>query len=256
MKPLDIQKLAKIKDSADFFEYCVNIFCNKLEKPNWVIKNENAGFRYKNPTLEHFQMLMAVKIVSTLHASVCLLKEGHCQEAGVLVRVITELTAKILCAEEAYENKDLGTMRTKLEKEYFQHDITCEEDLFNNQKWWVSMDSIHSAYAKSIVKNTKAKDSHGFMKMAKAVYDIYTGYVHGFYSSIMETYEGRTERFSMNNLKDTIRQAEMVGGVFRTLVPIFSAFLSISKRLGLKELENEITIKWKSFIASAEYTTK
>ena len=78
-------KLQIFTNVIPLFEKSIALFSGKLEKPSWS-GDEHDGYqpRFANPNSGHFQLLMAVKIVSTLNAVICLLKEGYVQEVGIL----------------------------------------------------------------------------------------------------------------------------------------------------------------------------
>jgi len=116
------------------------------------------------------------------------------------------------------------------------------------------MDSVHKSQAQHLRRFVPECKHSNIKEFAKTIYHTFSRYVHGFYTPIMEMYESGTERFLMKGMLDTPREEEMIGGVFRSIVPVFAAFVSISQRLGLKESEQAITEKWRLFVNSPEYS--
>lgn len=252
MDELSVKRLEKIERVAMFFEQAVNSFCEKIGSPGWVLLKGGLYPRYRMPSFMHFQVLMSVRIVSGFYASVCLLKNGYTQEAAVITRTIVEFTEKIFYAEEAQVSGKLTKTQKKMQEDYFKDDVTCEEDLFKKDSWWISMNGVHHSLAEYLGRFVSEGATVNIKKNAQAIYRTFSRYVHGFHTSIMEMYETRTERFRMKGMLDTPRENEMIGGVFRSIVPVFSAFQSVSQRLELKELEKAITQEWKLFVDSPE----
>lgn len=256
MDELSIKRLEKIERVAMFFEETVNSFCEKIGKPRWALLEGGLYPRYRTPSFTHFQVLMSVRIVSGFYASVCLLKNGYTQEAAIITRTIIEFTEKIFYAEEAQISAKLTEAQKAIQDSYFEDDVTCTEDLFKKDSWWIKMGSVHDSQEQYLNRLTAGNAPDNIGKIAKVIYHTFSRYVHGFYTSIMEMYEGETERFLMKGMLQTPREKEMIGGVFRSIVPVFSAFLSISQRLGMKESEKAITEEWRLFVDSPEYDSR
>jgi len=236
------------------FEKSVALFSGKLEKPSWS-GDEHNGYqpRFANPNSGHFQLLMAVKIVSTLNAVICLLKEGYVQEVGILLRVIDECSAKILCVEEAHVKRALTSEQKKIINEYFQFDIRKVEDISSSDKWWVDMKKVFASQARFLSEGTPNKDVHSILEMCKVLYNVYTGYVHGFYPHVMELYDTDKKLFRMNGLLDTRYYQDMVMGVSSAILRVFNIFAQIAPRFDLLELRKELIDNRNIFIKSEAY---
>lgn len=88
-------KLQIIKDVIPLLEKSIYMFCDKISKPSCITDKGNTFPRYQNPISLHFQILQAIRIVSGLNASVCLLNSGYTQETGVIVRTIAQFFCQI-----------------------------------------------------------------------------------------------------------------------------------------------------------------
>ncbi len=228
-----------LRNTLPLFESSINKFCDVLEKPIWSQDQNEGQPRYKNPHSGHFQLLMAVKIVSTLNAILCLLKEGHVQEVGALLRIIDECNAKICCMEEAH-NKTLSSVHEEIINGYFKYDIRSANDILEQKKWWVSMREVFASQTRFLSEGTPNKDVHGIQQNIQGIYDVHTGYVHGFYPHIMELYDYNIKSFKLNGILDEPRHGEMMRAVSSAISRSFNTFAQISTRFGLSDLRNEL----------------
>jgi hypothetical protein len=239
-----------IKNTIPLLEKSIGRFCDVLEKPYW--SNDEAGGqpRYKSPTSGHFQLLMAVKTVSTFNAILCLFEKGYIQEIGALLRIIEECNAKILCIEEAHTKEVLNAEQKKIINEYFEYDIRSSKDIFRD-KWFANMARVFASQARFLTENTTNKDSHTTQQNAQAIYDSYSGYVHGFYPQVMELYDYNISSFQLNGMAD---DKGMIGAISSSVVRSINVFAQISFRFGLPELKDELVKNRNIFIKSEAYS--
>ncbi len=236
------------------FEKSVTLISGQLEKPSWS-GDEIVGYqpRFANPNSGHFQLLMAAKTVSTLNAVINLLKDGYIQEIGILLRVIDECNAKILCIEEAHVEKILTAEQKKIINEYFQFDIRNVDDISNTDKWWINMKKVFASEAHFLSEGTPNKDIHKILENCKIIYDVYTGYVHGFYPHVMELYDTNKGEFQMKGLPNTKYHQDMSSAVASSILRTFNVFAQISLRFNLIELRKELIDNRDKFIETQEY---
>lgn len=240
MNPEDKEKLVIIKNSLSVLDKAVSKFCSKIGKPDLI--EDKGVYRYKNPTSLHFQVLMAVRIVSGLHASVCLLEGGYPQEAGAIIRMIEEFMAKVKFIDEAH-NKGIATAdQQKLINDFFKG------------VFWVDMDKVFASYARTASEAGGNKDTYSIQKDARSIYDLLTKFVHGFYDAIMDMYEGGTERFRTDGMLDTPRIQEMIDIPLAFCVSgAFTTFVLIADSTKQIELMSELANKREEFQKSKPF---
>jgi len=230
----DREKLQIIKDAIKTLDKAVSVFCEKIGTPDWV--EDKKVYRYKTPTSLHFQVLMAVRIVSGLRACVCLLENGYPQEAGALIRMVEEFRLKIIFIDEAHNKGKATSNQKKLVNDFFKGDF------------WVDMDKVCASYARTASDATGNNDIYTTQKDIKFIYTILTKYVHGFYDAIMEMYEGGTERFRTDGMLDTPRIGEMIDGALTFCVSgVFTAFVLIADSTKQIELMTELVKRREEF---------
>ncbi len=250
-------KIHIIENVMPLLEKAVNSFHASISKPR-LIGDEKDGFqpRFLEPNSGHFMLLMSVKIVSTLNATVCLLKGGYVQEVGVLLRVVDECVAKVLCIEEAHTKGVLNSEQKKIVDDYFKNDIRNIEDLIAGSSWWVDMKKINASGARYLSEGTPNKDVHTIQKHIQTIYDTLTGYVHGFYSHIMELYDSNDELFRLKGLTGTSRVNGTLPMVSSAVLRTLNTFSQIALRFNLVELRKELIQNRDIFMTSEAYTSE
>lgn len=250
MSETDLQIFTNI---LSLFERAVTLFSCELEEPSWS-GDEDDGYqpRFANPTSGHFQLLMAVKIVSALNAAITLLKDRYVQEVGILLRVIDEYSAKILCIEEAHVKRTLTAEQKKIIDEYFQFDIRRVEDISKKNKWWVNMNGVFASQARFLSEGTPNKDTHSISKKCKIIHDVYTGYVHGFYPQVMELYDMDKKSFQMKGLLNVRQYQGMLMAFSSSIIRSFNVFAQMATRLNLSELREKLMNERNIFITYME----
>lgn len=253
MNVRDETRLQIIRDVTPLLEKSIYMFCDEISKPSWINDKDNIFPRYQNPISLHFQILQAVRIVSGLNASVCLLNSGYTQETGVIVRTIEEFLSKIMFIHEAHVKGHRTTEQQRLIDEYFKYDIRSTKDIIEGNNFWVNMNKAYASFARILAEGTKNSDVYSVQRKLRALYDAYSGYVHGFYPHIMEMYEGGTERFRINGMRGTRRIKEMIKTIASCVVRTLNTLSLIAKSLQLSELEKELIDRRKKFCESEAY---
>jgi len=249
----DETKLQIIKDIIPLLEKSIHMFCDKIGRPLWVSDENNIFPRYQSPLSLHFQILQAIRVVSGLNASVCLLNNGYTQETGVIVRTIEEFLSKIIFVHEAHIKGQRTAEQQRLIDDYFKYDIKSTEDILKGNDFWVNMNKVYASFARILTEGTQNADVSTMQQKLRALYDTYSGYVHGFYPHIMEMYEGGTERFRVNGMQGTRRIKEMIGPIVSCVVRTLNTLSLIAKSLQLPELEKELIDQRKKFCESEAY---
>lgn len=250
----DKEKLQIIKGVVKILDKAVSIFCENIDKPVWVMDNGNIFPRYKSPTSLNFQVLMAVRVVSGINASLCLIEGGYTQETGVIIRTIEEFISKIIFVYEMHAKGVATIEQRKLINEFFNCDVRSLRDIFDGFDFWVKMDKVFASYARTLSEGTEDKDTSSLQKGLRVIYDTYSGYVHGFYPHIMEMYEGGTAaRFRTSGMPDTPRVDEMIRAVASSVHRALNTFVLIADGISRIDLRGELIDKRNEFQKSKAY---
>lgn len=248
----DEKNLSIIKDVMPLLEKAANVFCSKIDSPSLIPCENDFVVRYVNPTSLHVQILMAVRIVSGINACIVLVEHGYAQEIGVLIRTIEEFLLKINFINEAHEKKILTKEQEKFINEYFKDDIRSEKDVFDRKNVWIDMDKVCASFARFVSEGTNNRDIHGLQIKLRAVYDVYSHYVHGGYGCIMEMYNSSIDSFTLNGMKGTRRISGILGGgalascIVRALNTFGQIALNVNEKLLFKELIEKRREVWQS----------
>lgn len=245
-------KLQIVRNVIPLFEKSLSSFSGAVEKPIWDGNEEDFQPRFNGPNSGHFQLLMVAKLLSTLNAILYLLEKEYAQEVGVLVRVAEECLAKILFIEEAHLKKELNSEQKKLIDEYFKFDIRSCDDILNGNKWWVDMKRVFASNARYLSDGTPNKDVCGIQKNVKAIYDTYSGYVHGFYPHVMELYDMEKRAFEVNGC-GAIRQREMLSPVSSLVLRTFNVLAQIAPNFNCMPIRDELIKNRDLFMATEAY---
>jgi len=250
------EKIKILRQVSSELEKAVESFCGVLDAPQLVPDGDEMFPRFENPTPRHFQILMAVRVVSGINASCSLLESGYVQEVGVILRTLEEFLAKIILIQNMYEENKVTSEQQKLIDEYFKVDIRRAEDILDGPTWWANMRRVYAEYAKYLTKAPNTPNPEELQRKARTIYNGFSGYVHGFYSHIMEIYESGTERFRMQGVPNTVRVREMLcsGGLPAYAHRSLNIFASIAQGLQLFELFQRLIECRRNFEKSSAYS--
>ncbi len=247
-------KLHILENTVLLLENTIPEFEKILEKPS-MVRNENGEYypRFLNPNSGHFQLLMAVKIVSTLNGILCLLKNDLIQEVAVLVRIVDECSAKICCIQEAHFKQKLTAEQKKIIDGYFEYDIKSLDDLKNKDKWWINMDKVFASHARFLSEGTPNKNVSGILENIKTIYEMFHGYTHGFYTHIMELYDPSIQKYRMNGVSNPHFRDPIIWTVASIVLRSLNVFSIIASQLGLEELRLKLIENRDIFMKSEAY---
>jgi hypothetical protein len=107
--------IATLKARVDPLARLVHEFAASLSKPlRYHSGQEHHGYRYAKPGVEHFCLLKAARVVSSLNAMIALARQGYTQEIYVLLRIMVEFTTHIEYVLESRD--DAGNLEPKVQK--------------------------------------------------------------------------------------------------------------------------------------------
>jgi hypothetical protein len=161
-------------------------------------------FRFRENTEIQAVLLKTVRIVSALHASLTLLREGFVQELMVLLRTIDDFFLEII-----FLLGDFKSARTPQQEEFLRDFFQEEFDdplspLLSKQKRKPTSRRKIFASLAQLVGKPPANPSD-LQEVFRTLHQTHSGYVHGAYPHIMELYGGNPPRFHIGGMKNTPR---------------------------------------------------
>ena len=186
-------------------------FYNELEaflpKINF---NENAPYRaFRVSNDEHTDSLVCylkgMKAVSTLNASLVLLKSGFTQEVGALCRMVDDACNEILFLIKPEGENALSNSQEQFLDSFYQEEFSDSKNLFeaHNPRHTVPSQKIHASIARTMSTSVNPSDGQA---MTSVVQKTLSGYVHGAYPQIMEMYGGNPPHFHMHSSSHLIHR--------------------------------------------------
>jgi len=205
---VDKSLLSKTKEHIKQFTIIVDSLASSLVPP--IIYDsgiKHLGFRYMQPTTKHFCVLMAVRAVSGLNASLILAEQGFNQEMCVLIRTIVECTTKIEFVLAGLDGGILAKKQQVFIDEFFRDFRRNSSEDFVSKT--IRQKEIHNEISQKLeeVNSANLEDKLPTELMSN-IYRTFSNYVHACYPEVMDMYGGTPLRFHMNGMKGTPKDAE------------------------------------------------
>jgi Family of unknown function (DUF5677) len=242
--------IAALKARVDPLARLVHEFAASLSKPfRYHSGQEHHGYRYAKPGVEHFCLLKAARVVSSLNAMIALARQGYVQEIYVLLRTMVEFTTHIEYVLESRD--DTGKLEPKAEKyvdDFFADYQRNSRDDFKkaqvpqydvNKRLGASLDE----FARQIGAD---QDRFPAERLYSNVYLTFSNYVHGKYPEIMDMYGGVPDHFHMYGMHGTSKDDETVQMIATNFNTASLAFKKMVKQLKLRHLleTDKVLLNW------------
>lgn len=227
-------------------ERLVQAFANSLPQPHMV--REDRGFRYESGDVRHFCLIKAVRVVSTLNASIDLARNGYSQEIGTLMRILTECTTHIEFVLDRSEEEEHQKEVERYLKAFFadSHRDRSAEII----KAQVPQGFVHARLGKTLngyaAEQGDAEERVSAVRLYSNIYRIYSNYVHVKYPETMDLYGGRPGRFHLRGMRGTPKDAENVAVLETFVTSALTTFIVMVQGLDLYGLvqKDELLTKW------------
>ena len=210
-----------------------------LGPPVWVMTPGGPGWRHNQ---KHDLLLVFLKgtfTVRLLGAGLLLLRAGHFQEVGIMCRCLDEACEDIEFflmpfGKDGVPSKEQERALNAFFQEEYVDDVgglptTVKRDMVDREK-------IRAALFSRKENPLNPSDS---VHMGKSISRVFSGFVHGAYPQIMETYGGNPPKFNLRGMKGTPLelswQRMFANYFFRAIVMT----KGIARRLEFEEIANE-----------------
>lgn len=175
-----------------------------------------------------------VRVASLLNASLVLTRKGFVQEVYILCRSIDEANDDVLFW--ALPLGETGTSQEQMThlKDFYQELMPDPSKPLSNPK----RQAVQRARIHELTSNAHGPEvSENVKNIVKGIYRLFSGYVHGAYSTIMELY-GRD--YHLNGMLGTPRIDECINNLPNYVYRSFLSLEQIAVRLEKKELAARI----------------
>ena len=186
MQPLFAATLGRLDDA-------VQRLTPRIERAEFADTAGGRAYRHREKHDLLGCYLKAVRIVSSLHACMHLLRVGHVQEIYVLCRCVDEYAEDIafMSFPDGGDGKASAEQR-RFVNEYFQEEFSDGDDPVASQqdRDRVSRRKIHAALARVHSPSNPSRSQQVQMSIHKT----FSGFVHAAYVHTMDLFNGRTYR--------------------------------------------------------------
>lgn len=209
----------------------------KIDPPVFVDNGGIKVWRYQKISESLACYLKGVKLISTLNASMVLLRTGYTQEIGALCRMADDFCNEIFYLLTPQDGDNFSKDQLQFLTDFFQEEFDKPKDpLGSTQKRAnVSVRKIHATFGKLASSELNQSDAQ---ELLRSTHQAFSGYVHGAYPHIMEMFGGAYPHLS--GMSGTPRvdewRGQLIGYVYRAvMVSVF-----VARKLGLPEDEDKL----------------
>lgn len=222
----------------------------QLEKLVPPPRNESWGdtwrSRYAEQLLEQAIVLKLARVVSALAALDILILGGFIAEQGNLQRVIDEAIEDILFLALSPTNGLHSKLHDEFLSAFWLEDFSDPSDPVGsaNSRPMIPRKKIRAfVHRSSSLPNPSQADA-----VAKSLYSVYSGFVHGAAQHVMELYDERRGRFQLSGLNSHQRYTDYVRDAqnyyYRGLIAVAMA----AKALGDEDTLKLISVATSTFV--------
>lgn len=227
-----------IRECTGLLREALDVFEQKIGRPEFVGAAGKERFRYKTPTAQIFQVIKAVRIVSSYNACTCLLANGFAQESGAQVRMIYEFLHDIDFIQQGLESGQMTANQQEMLDLFFEEDLPWPEERLatHSKKATVVRKKVYAEVARGL----RPENPDRIQRIIRLIEEVYSGYVHGAYPHAMELYIGGDWKYFTDGMSETRRPLEMLRAVVLSLSQALNQFAALAASFGDKDLFNRL----------------
>ena len=187
----DSRLLQYMEGSIAELEECVHALSRHFNAPVVTTRGERIVFRYAETDDLLLSMLKCVRAVSLLNAAVVLLRAGYVHEVYALCRIAEEGNQDVtFMALPLGEGDKPSEDQERFFSEFFQEEFEDEANILGSQK---RRDRVSRKRIRAAIANMEGHpgNPHDVIAIDRTLYQLFSGYLHGAYVHIMESYGGR-----------------------------------------------------------------
>jgi len=196
-------------ESMGELEACVDALSRCFPPPRFGRLQNRHVFRYAEHDDVLLSMLKCVRAVTSLNAALVLLRAGYVHEVYALCRIVDEANEDVwFMAAPGGKDGEATKDQQRFFEEFFQEEFSDEVGLLKSQqpRDRVSRQKIRAGIAKWMGQAGNPSDA---IAIDRTLYQAFSGYVHGAYVHIMDSYGGVPPgHFHMHGMMGTPRIGE------------------------------------------------
>jgi len=194
------------------------------------------AWRYQDLSESLVCFLKGVKVVSSLNASMVLLRAGHTQEIGALCRMIDDYCNEIFFLLLPQDGENFSKEQIRFLNDFFQEELDKPTNPLRSTQKRVNVPvrKIHATFAKIAKTEMNPSDAQ---EMLRTTHQAFSGYVHGAYPHIMEMFGGTQPH--LNGMLGTPRVDEWRGQLIGFLYKALMVSVFVARKLGLNDMEGK-----------------
>jgi hypothetical protein len=177
----------------------------KVPPPSWTQTAVGPTFRTVEETAEQAVIQKLARLITGMRAVLTLLSRGLYQEAGIMFRVLDELSEDIIFLCQVPLKGQITPLHQEYLAAFYQEEFDNPENpLTSSQdRPTVSRRKIHAALAALPESPVNQSDAHD---LRQTLNKTFSGYVHGASHHILEMYGGNPPHFHLDGMLGTPRQ--------------------------------------------------
>lgn len=217
-----------------------------IEQPCRIQKGSRYDYRYKEQSVYQAIILKLARIVTGLRAISVLNKAGLYQEQAALQRMQDEFCEDVRFLSIAITENDFTEHHQKYLDYFFEEEFDDPDSAIKStqNRGMVPRQKIRAFITKDRGTGLPQSDN---VEISRTISKLYSGYVHGASSQIMDLYFGNPPNFHLlDTINSPLRQVytdDVLNYYYRAL----HAFAVSAKAFGHCELYNEIIAFSKEF---------
>ena len=178
--------------------------------PVRVPRGDSFVFRYSEKSVGQAIILKMARSISSLHAATILLENGHVQEVCVLQRVIDDFQEEVMFLGLSQNEEGLQPIHLKFLEATFADEFKHPDDPYSAlevKRPFVSRKDIRKEINRIGESNAQKAglERPPSADAVRVVSMLYSGYVHGGASSVMEMFGGNPPHYHLSGLSGTSR---------------------------------------------------
>lgn len=207
---------------------------NQIQTPIFVDVGGYKAWRYQVLSESLACFLKGVKVVSSLNASMVLLRTGYTQEIGALCRMIDDYCNEIVFLLIPQDSENFSNEQIQFLNDFFQEELDKPMNPLGSTQKRVNVPvrKIHATFGKIAKSEINPSDTQ---ELLRTIHRAFSGYIHGAYPHIMEMFGGTEPH--LNGMLGTPRvdewRGQLIGYVYRALV----ASVFVARKLSLNDIE-------------------
>lgn len=207
---------------------------NQIQGPFFVDVGGYKAWRYQDLSESLACFLKGLKVVSSLNASMVLLRTGYTQEIGALCRMIDDYCNEIVFLLLPQDGENFSKDQIQFLNDFFQEELDKPTNPLGSTQKRVNVPvrKIHATFGKIAISEINPSDTQ---EILRTIHSAFSGYIHGAYPHIMEMFGGNEPH--LGGMLGTPRidewRGQLIGYVYRALM---ASFL-VARKLGLNDIE-------------------